>query len=632
MNTISNGVYRPVQKLHPPSLLGQFIDQAASGCLKLSSGSSLWFLHLEQGQLIYASDLIDPFGRLERHLRRMTAQATALTSAVRVQVRLMFETPTADQQTQGSDYQAICWLVEQQHLTSQQAAELIEAMVREVIDAFLPIQTGSYELIQTDLLAEFPKFCQLDLRALLDQCQTQMRYRQTGLPPFSARQPEFTARTEGQSAGEPATSDPAIERLLSSRFRSFLPSDRLSHEPPSYPSPFSDPTQRRQLDWRQDSWQQDSRQQDSRQQDSRRQDWQSESHTEPEIDQPPGAAQPLETDHHSVQTPDPDQAYSSEAPEAVSAGGAELIQPVAESAPEYRSGYGSEYAQVEQPSGLSNATHSADTQGIDIDPELAFAEANSSPLLPEAIRDTAAAEFPFASPNADRETDRSGTPSEFGSRTYSSWTNRDRIRSERYDRRSRFDRSDSAAQDNSSPLQQQFRTLRTPPLQTPLQTPSPADSDLVAEPQTFTPPNSAPGQPEQLPPFSQLTQTASSGKTYTIACIDDSPTVLQAIKGFLDDKSLSVVLISDPVKALMQIIRTRPDLILLDVTMPNLDGYELCSLLRKHPGFRNTPIVMVTSSTGFIDRAKAKLVGSSGYLTKPFTQTDLLKIVFKHLN
>ncbi|MGD1948132.1 MAG: response regulator [Leptolyngbyaceae cyanobacterium] len=118
---------------------------------------------------------------------------------------------------------------------------------------------------------------------------------------------------------------------------------------------------------------------------------------------------------------------------------------------------------------------------------------------------------------------------------------------------------------------------------------------------------------------------------YTIACIDDSPTVLNAIQEFLNDKSLNVVPISDPVKALMQVMRCRPDLILLDVTMPNLDGYELCSLLRRHPSFRNTPIVMVTGNTGFIDRAKAKLVRSSGYLTKPFSQSELLKMVFMHL-
>lgn len=358
MNTILKGTYRPVQKLHPLSLLAQFISREASGCLQIRSGNSSWFIYLEQGKLIYASDLTDPFGRLDRHLRRMSVQAPSLVSAVRVQVRLMFETSATDQSAQNSDYRAICWLVEQQHLTPEQATMLIQALAREVIEAFLPIQMGSYELVEQDLLAEFPKFCQIDLRTLVEDCQNQIRRRQAT-----------------------ATATPA----------------------------------------------------------------------------------PIAVDRFN------------------------------------------------------------------------FTTANGMTPLPRPIQPSL------------------GMPT-------------------------------SSANSSASP------SPRTQPV---------------------------------APP---------SSKTYTIACIDDSPTVLQAINAFLDDKSFSVVLISDPVKALMQIIRSKPDLILLDVTMPSLDGYELCSLLRKHPSFKNTPIIMVTGNTGFIDRAKAKLVGASGYLTKPFTQSDLIKMVFKHLS
>ena len=118
---------------------------------------------------------------------------------------------------------------------------------------------------------------------------------------------------------------------------------------------------------------------------------------------------------------------------------------------------------------------------------------------------------------------------------------------------------------------------------------------------------------------------------HKIVCVDDSPTVLREINYFLNDDSFSVVPISDPVKALMQIIRVKPDLILLDIGMPELDGYEFCRLLRKHSRFKSTPIIMVTGSTGILDRVKAKFVGSSGYLTKPFDKTKLLKTMFKHL-
>ncbi|MCU0524298.1 MAG: response regulator [Elainella sp. Prado103] len=134
------------------------------------------------------------------------------------------------------------------------------------------------------------------------------------------------------------------------------------------------------------------------------------------------------------------------------------------------------------------------------------------------------------------------------------------------------------------------------------------------------------------PPAQPAFDPTGAGKTYTIACIDDSPTVLNAINAYLDDHSFNVVMIDDPIKALMQVIHSKPELILLDVTMPNLDGYELCSLLRKHPHFKHTPIIMVTGKTGLIDRAKARLVGASGYLTKPFSRSDLMKVVFQHLS
>jgi twitching motility two-component system response regulator PilG len=136
----------------------------------------------------------------------------------------------------------------------------------------------------------------------------------------------------------------------------------------------------------------------------------------------------------------------------------------------------------------------------------------------------------------------------------------------------------------------------------------------------------------QISKLVNFAQTESAGIfLYTVACIDDSSTVLNSIRHFLDESTYSVVMINDPIKALMQIIRSKPDLILLDVEMPNLDGYELCALLRRHSSFKNTPIIMVTGRTGFIDKARAKLVRASGYLTKPFTRSELLKIITKYI-
>ena len=128
-----------------------------------------------------------------------------------------------------------------------------------------------------------------------------------------------------------------------------------------------------------------------------------------------------------------------------------------------------------------------------------------------------------------------------------------------------------------------------------------------------------------------VTGDIAEATTYKIACVDDSPTILREINRFLDGDSFKVFPIVDSGTALMKIIRINPDIILLDVGMPTIDGYKLCSMLRKHPAFKKTPIVMVTGNTGIIDRAKAKMAGSTDYMTKPFTQTGLIEMVSRYL-
>jgi len=65
--------------------------------------------------------------------------------------------------------------------------------------------------------------------------------------------------------------------------------------------------------------------------------------------------------------------------------------------------------------------------------------------------------------------------------------------------------------------------------------------------------------------------------------------------------------------------------------MAGIDGYELCRIIRNNSMFKNTPIIFVTSYKGLVDKVRARLAGASGYLTKPFTRAELLKIVFMHL-
>ncbi len=142
----------------------------------------------------------------------------------------------------------------------------------------------------------------------------------------------------------------------------------------------------------------------------------------------------------------------------------------------------------------------------------------------------------------------------------------------------------------------------------------------------LTIPNTTNPEPERV-----TAATATAKKIYKIVSVDDSPTILKEISRFLEDENFSVVTINDPLKAVMSIIRHKPDLILLDLNMAGIDGYELCRIIRNNSVFKNTPIIFVTGNKGFVDKVKARFVGASGYLTKPFTRADLLKIVFMHL-
>lgn len=120
-------------------------------------------------------------------------------------------------------------------------------------------------------------------------------------------------------------------------------------------------------------------------------------------------------------------------------------------------------------------------------------------------------------------------------------------------------------------------------------------------------------------------------RLFTVVCVDDSPAILNQLSRFLDGDRFQVHTISNPLRAMMSITRIKPDAVLLDIGMPGIDGYELCRLIRNHSAFKETPIFMVTGHSGIFNRARARMVGASGYLTKPFTQVEILKLLAKHL-
>ena len=347
MKTLPIGRYRFFQRLQPLSILTKITSQSATGCLQVFSPSASWSIYLEQGKLIYVCYSDNMFDLLYRKLQQWSQQIPTLHNGIYQQLRVLFETSIDERAIPNPDYLAICWLVKQRYLNSQQAGRLIQELAIEVLQSFLAVDQGSYEFTTESFLDNMPHFCRLDVHLLVEQCQKKTNKAQD-----------------------------------------------------------------------------------------------------------------------------------------------------------------SQYGHKNQPQSKTK-------------PKQRFSKENVQGLHPD------------------------------------------------------FNESDNNNQKNYQ---------------------QPVDKKL-----------------------------------YKIVCIDDSPIVLTIIKSFLDEQIFSVIGFNEPLKALMQIIRTKPDLILLDIEMPNLDGYELCSLLRKHSYFKNTPVIMVTARRGFIDRAKAKLVRASGYLTKPFSQSELMKIIFQFM-
>jgi twitching motility two-component system response regulator PilG len=122
--------------------------------------------------------------------------------------------------------------------------------------------------------------------------------------------------------------------------------------------------------------------------------------------------------------------------------------------------------------------------------------------------------------------------------------------------------------------------------------------------------------------YADSAQTSST----LVACIDDSKTVQKQVKMTLEAGGYQVLSILDPTLALKQLSQHQPVVIFMDINMPNLNGYDLCSLLRKSERFKDIPIVMLTGRDGMIDRVRAKIVGATDYLTKPCDPNKLISL------
>ena len=115
-----------------------------------------------------------------------------------------------------------------------------------------------------------------------------------------------------------------------------------------------------------------------------------------------------------------------------------------------------------------------------------------------------------------------------------------------------------------------------------------------------------------------------------IMVVDDSPTICRLVTTTLEKQHYQVIAASDGMEALAKMNEIMPDLILLDITMPRLDGYQLCKIIKGNEATKHIPVVMLSGKDGFFDRIKGRMAGALDYITKPFKPDALLEVVAKH--
>lgn len=116
-----------------------------------------------------------------------------------------------------------------------------------------------------------------------------------------------------------------------------------------------------------------------------------------------------------------------------------------------------------------------------------------------------------------------------------------------------------------------------------------------------------------------------------ILVVEDSPTDLHKIRSTLEGGGYQILVATDGEEALRKAGSEKPDLVLLDVVLPNKSGFEVCRELKASPDTSDIKVVMVSSKSEYADRFWGKKQGADDYLGKPFKDDELLDVVANYL-
>jgi twitching motility two-component system response regulator PilH len=117
----------------------------------------------------------------------------------------------------------------------------------------------------------------------------------------------------------------------------------------------------------------------------------------------------------------------------------------------------------------------------------------------------------------------------------------------------------------------------------------------------------------------------------TVLLVEDSRTQREMISGFLQQKGLKVAVACDGLEALEKLETMVPDLVMLDIVMPRMNGYECCRRLKSNPKTQNVPVIMCSSKQEDLDRYWGMKQGADAYISKPFHPSELIEVLKKLL-
>lgn len=112
-----------------------------------------------------------------------------------------------------------------------------------------------------------------------------------------------------------------------------------------------------------------------------------------------------------------------------------------------------------------------------------------------------------------------------------------------------------------------------------------------------------------------------------VLVVDDEPSITKTLGARLKAEGFEVMVAGNGITALHSVYKEPPDLIILDIMMPEMDGFETCQRLRSDPRYKEIPILMLTAKTAEEDKLWGEMLGAIEYLTKPFGSKELVEKV-----